>query len=272
MPTRRDVLAGCAAVGGASALAGCSSLPFGGEDDDPSEYTDWIPDTDDAYRNFGSVRPSDIVAVEGLPPDLAREQLLGVESTAIHQFLTLRGVGLNVLRTSLDDEQLRSDLAAELAGDLEPRGDYEGYQRYGTAEADRVVAIGDGVAVLGDDATVRSVIDAGSGDGERLVDANREFELLTGALRAGDLVRGQVVGDPSNQDAVRDGRTARGLRLDVGSDDTRQTHAFVYQSESDADVESIQQEYESEERFEDVSASSDGRVVTVSFTVPTDEI
>lgn len=272
MPTRRDVLAGCAVVGGASALAGCSSLPFGGEDDDPSEYTDWIPDTDDAYRRFGSMRASDIAAIEGLPPELLEDRLLGVESSSIDQFLTLRQTGLNLLRTSLDDEQLRSDIAAELDGELEPRGDYEGYQRYGTPEADRVVAISDGVALLGGDAAVRSVVDAGSGAGERLVEANQEFELLTDALRAGHLVQGSVVGDPSNQEAVQGGRTATGLRMDVGAEDTQQTHVFVYQSESDVDVESVREEYEAQDGFEDVSASTDGRVATVEFTTPTDEI
>lgn len=268
---RRDVLVGCGALAGSATLAGCSALPFGGgggdgDGLDASEYTDWMPTVDESSATFTATRYADVLSVDGVPEGFLQSEVSGVPGEDLDQRLTFAGV--MVLEGSFDVATIRDGIESEQDVTLQEDGEYGDYQRFAIeGVADGTVGLAEGRAVVGSSSRFEAVVDARSDDADRLVDVNGDFEALVDDLGMADLVRGAVL---DTDEAVP--YRARGQRVDVGEDDSDWRHVFVFASESDVEEETVREPYEERANVTDFESSVDGRVATVSYTEPTDQL
>jgi hypothetical protein len=321
---RRDVLertAGLAATGVLAGLAGClddgESTPTPDDTEAPTEsatptdsptptppafeLTDWLPapSTLDLGESFGVgvLRPA------ALAPDA---DALGSDYydrlTAVRGLLDLVGVGGedvathaaiqggSVIEAPFDRSSVESALED---GGYEASGTREGFTVFeGTADADqedRVVAVGDGVLVVGHegrgDASPRDIVtatvDAGAGATDRLVDAEPSGADLLDRIGDADMAVG-VLRDPPTETRARYGKFAGngalGWRVAVDGDRSGVELHLVFESEDDADADAVQEWVDGAgpgslfDRLEGTSVEADGAAVVVEGTIPTGDV
>lgn len=272
MVTRRSLLAGCGAVLGATATSGCSALPIGdgGGDDGSGTYRDWIHDVDRDFAIFTAVQPSTVVSIDGLPDGVAGTAPYGLANEDIDWQLNLESS--TVLRGSFDSATVRDQLEQRRQLTLSADGEYEEYQLYTTSEASLAVGVRDDVTVVSDVPTLERMVDASRGEGERLVDANDDFELLTDELDTGHVVTGSVDlagGDGGGQRP----QVASGSRYEYGAEETEQSSVVVFRTADAADEEQVRAQIEqSNLDVSDLESTTDGRVVQLSFTIQTEDL
>lgn len=269
MPTRRAVLAGLGATASAVALAGCNGNPLGGDGGSPaSEYTDWMPATDQDQFTFSVLAVGDLAGVDELPEGMLPEQLYGVDVEDFDQNLSYSNA--DVLEGSFERETVRQGIENDLDLTLQEDGEYADFTRYGVDGLNVDLAIREGAVVIAPTDQLESVVDAERGETDRIVDASDDFDLLTTELGTGDLVSGSLrssTGTESNFFGANE--LASGQRADVSDSDTEVTHVFVFGTEDDVDESGVRGRYENQSNTTDVSSSADGRVATVDYTVPT---
>lgn len=321
---RRDVLertAGLAAIGVLAGLAGClqdgETTDSGTPDDEgtatgtptdsptptpaPFAVADWLPapSTLDLGESFGVgiLRPAALspdaaalgsdyydrlVAVRGLL------DLVGVAGADVATHAAIQGG--SVIEAAFDRGSVESALED---GGYEAAGTREGFTLFeATGDSDsegRVVAVGDGVLVVGHEnrggSTPRTVatttVDAGAGAAERLVDAEPGGADLLDRIGGADIVVG-LLREPPTETRARYGQFAGngalgwGVAVD-GDQSTVELH-LVFESESDADADAVREWVDGAgagslfDRMEATSVETDGAAVVVEGTIPTGDI
>lgn len=276
MQSRRDVLlgSGTAMLAG---LAGCSEFAFpGGGSDSDDGPVDWIPASIGdgnrpvlAVARTAAMREIDEIAESGVleatidvDPELVDTAALGGASFDgdYREFVVATG--------DLEEDAAVSAVENRYDASLESDGEYGGYTRFSATDGN-VVAGYDGDVVIGGHSTLfESVVDAVEGDGERLVDADEDFERLVDAAGSVDYLR------VSYTDPERDGPVLAGVSYDFASGESDVTLYGLYEDESAAseDDADLQQYLQSVGILSDTTESVDGRLVTVTGTVETASI
>lgn len=280
MQTRRQLLASCGVAAGATTLSGCSGLPFGDDDDgdgEPPAYTDWLPDVDAGWLSdadavtFGSTRVEDVATIEDVPDGVVDDQILGLPVEEYERQTVLSST--TVLTGTFEASAIRDGIEDELGGSLESDGEYSDFQRYGGQIPDLTVGITDGVAVLSPPDAFESVVDASRGDADRLVDVHEDADRLATELGDGHVVVGRAgLGEDATTAFTRDGQVAAGNHFDVGGARTEQTRFVLFASADDADADAVRGEFEDRQDVSDLEATTEGRLVRVTFTAPTDAL
>ncbi|MDZ7731016.1 MAG: hypothetical protein U5K37_08970 [Natrialbaceae archaeon] len=118
-------------------------------------------------------------------------------------------------------EEIRNGIQAE-DFELEEHGEgsYGEFERLVATNGDLVVATREGEAVAGSEGTVVPVIDAGTGEGERLVDEDDNTGQLIDELGSGEIIMGDVRLDQNADTPFQNGLLASGNRLAVGEETT----------------------------------------------------
>lgn len=273
MPSRRDFVRTIGGIAGAVAFAGCNVLDSGGGGDGGwTGYTDWmyVPDADDA--TFSVDQYAEVAGIDGLPDELVPDGLPGIPTEDVDHSVNFE-TGNSLYEGSFDASQLRNGLESDEETTLEADGELYGYDAYVVEETGERIALRDGRAVVGLSDSWERFLDAGAGEVDRLVDENDAADALTAELGAGHSVSGRVIlSDDANpfywlgENVVAEGRSN-----DYGSDTTEFRQVALFETESDADEEAIRSNFEGDD-YSDVSSSSDGRVVTVTYTRPTSDL
>lgn len=269
MHSRRSVLSGCGAVLGTAALGGCSVRNSGGGGDGGwPGYTDWlyVPDTDDTL--FIVDQYAEVAGIDGLPDELVPDEVLGIPTEDVDHSVSFEWETL--YEGSFDASQLRNAFESEEEFTVVADGELRGYDVYVVEETGQRIAFRDGRAVVGVHDSLERFLDTGAGEVDRLVDENDDANVLTAELDAGHSVRGDVkLSDDANTfNWLGEKVVAAGSNVEYGSDTAEFQEVVVFETEADVDEEATRSNFEGDDYW-DVSSSSDGRVVTVTYTRPT---
>lgn len=287
MHSRRSVLAGCGALTASTALSGCSFLDSDGGDGDGGsgggggdggggggggdrgQYTDWSHEVDADLAAFSYAQIGEIASVDGLPDGFVPDELLGIPVEDMDHQVTFQSN--TAYEGSFDAGQLRSGLESQEGPTLEEDGEQSGYQLYTVSGQQTRVGIRDGRAVVGPADQLATFIDAGAGDVGSLVDANEDFDDLTSELGSDHSVSGQV---KLTSDAESFGETevAKGSNTEFGAEDIEFTQVTLFETAEETDEQSVRGSLEGQTNVSDLSVSTSGRVVTATFTRPTDSL
>lgn len=292
--TRRRALrlgaatAGLAATGG---LSGCSAIPFIGG----AGYTNWLFEP-------GTVTDSDHLSFDYEDTEQVRNNEDEFDSAYYDRFesredswpLSQTGVAVDEVTESLSIDGdtggrvvgsfAKDDVTAELEdSDFSEETDHGGYTIYQRDERYAAgVRKGEFVHAryVAQNTTARDVvealIDANAGDEDRYVDDSDDFRRLTDELGSGTFVSGgtQEETEETNSDYGRfEGVVASGTTVTVDGATTDIEVVWVYDAESDVDMDAVENWTDSDtfDDVDDVSAGNNGRTVTVTGTVDTDD-
>lgn len=152
-------------------------------------------------------------------------------------------------------------------------------------DADRAYAVGDGVVIeagteygpAGSAEDARRIVDAGVGDGPRLVDRHEEAGLAASRLDVG-LVTGLELWDPTvplrEEEGMPTGVGARAHQHTLDGDEIVVRYVDAFVAGDDPTRERIERYWEavSTESGRDTDVSIDDRVVVATSTYPAEEI
>lgn len=258
MVSRREFVVGGVAVAATAGIAGCSRLPFVGG----AGYADWTPARDSEYVQIIATRPADMAEVDDLE-EVDEEYRWDVDPADVDFHLESFS-GWSVTEGDLS----MSDVEDTLDADLESGGGHAGYDRYSDESVDVEVAFDDGTVVAGRSASVvEDVVDAGEGDGDRLVDEHDDVGRVRDVIDDGDAVILGAVPEPAEDDE----EVAWGISFDFAEGQSDLVYAIVYRDEDVADEEQLREDLEDDDAISDLSVSRDGRVVEVSASFETSE-
>jgi len=273
--------AATAGVGAMGGLAGCSSIPFVGGG---ANYTNWLAEPgviadSDNYRftwtdaqqvrnnedNFDSDTYDNY---ESFNED--RLDQAGLDYDDVNTFLSFQGV------TVVDASFNQDDVGDELEdNDFDDDTDHEGYTIYLSESEFQAVGVSGNDLVYGrrngeNDAVeiVEAAIDTNNGDEDRYVDENDDFSELTSNLSTGTFTSGGSIDNDSDQ-------VASGQTLSVNGETSNIESITVFDEADDLeqdDVDDLQEEGEDSSDVENFSANKNGRILTVSYDIDTDEI
>lgn len=232
------------------------------------------PDADALGREYYE----DLVAVRGLL------DVVGVDPESVATHVAVEGGSAH--EGPFDPETTGAALAD---GGYEPDGSREGFDLYVPTQAaertDRVVAVSDGVLVVGRDAdevtprdAAAAVVDAGVGAAERLVDAEPAMATLAGQFEGADLAMGAPRDPPSETNAEYGqfaDNSAFGYKMTVDGDETTLSIHHVFTSADAADGDAVQRWVDASGEtsifgiMESVEVTADGVTVTTSGTLST---
>jgi hypothetical protein len=302
--TRRDALrtgAGLIAVGAVGSTAGClDSIPFVGGG---ANYTSWIPAADEFQEdenlsfsfsnnntfannedNFDSdywdQTEQDVDAL-----DIDFEDITFDLSFGPYQIYDGNYDQQTVIDALEDDDTGR--------GEYDEEGEYEGYTVYlpdNVAGSPRTAYGVNGTTVVRASATreeddaegvLEIAIDTDNGNETRFVDDNEDFGLLTDELGSGTTVSGSVSEDETEDDNPEfgqfEGAVGSGSTLTVNGENSNFKYVVIYDSESDTDQAVLEDFFDEalDDFFDpdgDPSYNTNGRVATIKFSFPTDEL
>lgn len=265
------MLAGCGAVLASSVLSGCSVLNSGSGGSGRSAYTDWSYDADVELVGFSYFQYAEIAGIDGLPDDFMDDEILGIpieefdHRVAFDSHSVIQGsFSADEFRTGLEDSQ---DLT------LQEADERSGYQFYSIEGQSSQIGFRDGSVVIGPSETMDTFLGAGTGEVDSLVDVNDDFDEFTDELGADHSVNGRVkLSSDARSFSMTEAQLARGSTTEYGPDVTESTRVVLFESEDAVDEESVKSNFEGRESVSDVSASTDGRVVTVTYTRPTEDL
>lgn len=271
MHSRRTFVTGCGAVLASAGLSGCNVLDSGGGGGSPSAYTDWSYEADADVATFSYLQYAEVASVEELPEGFVDEEVLGIP---IEEFdHEVRFQSHSVFEGSFDASEFRTGLEEEQGWTLEEDGEQSGYQFYGVSDQSMRIGLQDGRAVIGPSEEIGTFLDAGAGEVESLADVNDDFDELTSELGTGHSVSGRVkLSGDAQSFAMGETEVARGSTTQYGSDVTEATEVVLFETADDVDEESARSNYEDRDEISDLSSSVDGRAVTLTFTVQTDDL
>lgn len=273
MHSRRSVVAGCGAVLASATLSGCGFLDSSGGSG-RSEYTDWAYEADVDVASFTYLQYGELASTDGLPEDLLSDELLGIPVEEFDHHVTFDSQ--TVYEGSFDADELRAGLESDLGTTLqEEGGERAGYQLYSVGERPVRVGLQDGSGVIGAGQKFDAILDAGAGEGDRLVDSNDDFDELTSELGVRHSVNGRVnLSSDAASFTTDEAVVATGNNTDFGAEITEFEEVVLYETAEDAesadDENAIRSDYEEFDGISDVSSNVDGRVVTITYTQETD--
>lgn len=285
---RRRVLAGLGTAGLVS-LVGCAGGPLGGgSGDEVSPVERWSP-----AREATGIDGRLLIIYEALADLLEHEDALA--SGAVERFESTRSevgrlfgvdpatVGVNLAVAPGQEVVLGSFEATTVADTLDERarvtadGEYRGYDIY--RDGRNVVGVTDGVVVNGRGrdrdprAAVETAIDASAGE-SRLVDVDSDAAAVVPDGES-DVVVASLFSDPVGESAsgLVPGSLGSSLDVVVEGATATETYRYVFPSADSVDIDAVVAAVESSSREYDAGEPTvDGRVVTVTGTVPTDQL
>lgn len=271
MHSRRSVLAGCGAVLGAAALGGCNVLDSGGGGAGASVYSDWFYEPDADSVAFTFLQYAEVAEIDGLPEGFLASEFVGIP---IEEFDHAVNIASNSLyEGSFDADEFRDGFESEQGLSLEAEGQLDGYDLYAVGVVDYQIALRDGRAVFGATDSLEQFLDAGAGEVDRLVDTNDDADEFVGELGAGHGVSGRIkLSDDASPGEMRENVVAGGEQVNYGDDTVEYEQVVLFETEADVDEEAVRSDYEDDDDLSDVSSSSDGRFVTVTYTHPTSDL
>lgn len=258
MVSRREFVVGGAVVAATAGVAGCSRLPFVGG----GGYADWTPAQGSEYVQIIATRPAEMADVDDLE-DVDEEYRWDVDPGDVDFHL----VSLSGWSVTEGDLSV-SDVEDAFDADLESAGEHAGYDRYSDVQANAEVAFDDGTVVAGRSAdVVEDVVDAGEGDGDRLVDENDDVGTVRDVIGDGDAVILGAVPEPEEDDD----EIAWGIAFDFAEGQSDLVYAVVFRDEDVADEERLRENLEDDDAISEFSVSRDGRLVEVTANFETSE-
>jgi hypothetical protein len=190
-----------------------------------------------------------------------------------------------VVQAEFDRDEVLDDYEAE---NFETESQHEGFDVVLGPDGKSAAGIGDDALVTwwgtNPVSVVTDIIDTGSGEGDRYVDASDDFDELAGALGDGDYVSGQTMAKTTTQDP-EDGHfenvVARGesWRIDGATTDGR--WVLLFDDGDEADTDDLRDWFESREHnagwsvfgeWKDPRYSRDGRAGIVEASIDTSEL
>lgn len=296
MPSRRDVLAGSGALVGSAALAGCSGILGGGEEDpedvddedpedvgdeDPEDvddeapaYVDWIPAREEPVVDFAAYRPADVRSVDDVPDtafqtleaDLAPVSVADVEQVVDFWLTT-------VIEGDFEAAEMR-EAVVESDDTVTARGEsYGGFERYAAGERDEEYGIRDGTVLATPPEQFETTVDAHEGDADRLVEQRDDFERVTREFGTAELVSGTVRFDSEARTTrFDDGEVASARRLAVSEGDSEGAMLLLFEAADDVDEAAVSRLIEDDDRRTLGEVSVDGRLARASYTIATADL
>lgn len=291
MKSRRDILrtgASVAAVGGIASLAGCSNVPIvGSYFEDGVDYTEWAYDPAEldkqslwvTYQDIGTILETDEVPDKGELRDNVTSNYSG--ALLADDVEAAVSVGQSeILSGSFDGGDVVDELEFSSA---ENYGDFDVY----TDSSDE----GDNDALVATDGDylVRSaptqyyehdvrdelelLIDTYTGDADRYLDVNGNFEQITNELESGEMAFVNAKAESTVEDASDDTTVAEGIVASIDGAETSGKYVLLYKSEEGVDLDRAESQAADSlgDKAEVNDVSQDGRMVTAEYTVPTED-
>ena len=259
MYSRRTLLAG---VGGGlvTGLAGCSNLPLIGSSG--QGYVDWIPETDRNHLNAWGAAPSTWATIDDVDTD--DEWRLGVGPEDVDFHVELSGIGSSVVEGDFTTAELTEYHDNEV-GELEPEGEYEGYERYEARSG--TLGLVDGRVVTAPEEHFETVIDVANGDEPRLVDNHDDASELMGAVGEGDYWYAWLNLDPDSETD----RLGEAASWDLATGESEFELAYLFRDEDAADEFDVDAELPDDEALLEYDSDRQGRFVVVDARYDTEE-
>lgn len=290
---RRRYLRTAAAIG-AAGLAGCGFL-----DPQPDRPYDpvatWLvaPAVDDRAVGYAaeSRSPATFATAEPIPAE-TRESAAGwtsfdwgqIDPASVERTVEVDTAGhaavprYAVHEGSFDAGRVGDDL---LGAGATPTGRHEGYDLYRDADAGRTYGVGDGRLLVaggpestGTAAGVRTVVDAGTGATDRLLDRDADVGEVADRIEPG-LQSALAVEDPTASSSAETGEfsgvVATGLSWTLAGEDVETTEVFVFDRQDDISTAALDR-YAARVRdllpYDGYGFRVDGYVVVFSGTAP----
>lgn len=300
--TRRDVLriGGGLAMATTAALSGCLGILDGSGGGSGPAYADWLATPDafgSSHYEFGQFGVATFrehrdqlneTVASALADDVkTAAEPLGFASDGVDWYLLPTSQSLSsgpvaVLGGSFDPASVADRLASS---GFERRSKYQGYRILEETDGPRVVGVGGDAAVVvrsGSEplATLKTVVDVGSGDEARYGATNEDLGYALERLGDGLVVKARTTdrvesSDPENDDPHFAGQVASGARIDVDGDTATLYYLIVYESTDAIDREPVRQWIRADgsaggafERYGDVKLGRDGRALFLKGTRP----
>lgn len=293
MQSRRDVLrtgAGLAAAGGIASLAGCSNVPIvGSYFEDGVDPTEWAYDPSELgstsvstdLTNISSVLEEDEVKKGEVRDDVTSNYSGTLKADDVDYSLNVGHA--QILTGSFDG----GDIVEEM--EFSAEDSYEGFDIYVDEEDEDEE--GNASALIGTDGDhlVKSepsqyadfgpreelelLIDTYNDDADRFADINDDFATVHDEVELGAAVFVQGQTESSAEDASDDTVVTTGATLEIDGEDMNVEYLLLYKSEDGIDLDELEQNFEDsmQEGTELNDVSQDGRLVTVDYTMPTEE-
>lgn len=266
MRTRRSMLAGCGAVLGTATLAGCSVLESGSGG--PPDYSDWFYAASAPHVGFTYLQLEEMLEVEGIGEGFTFEADLGIPVERVNEQVRYRSSV--VLWGAFSAEELTSGLEEAQELSLEPLDSTLGYQRYRHDDSEYYdLAVRDGAAVIGRERPVDPLLEAGEEGTDRLIDEHDDLDLLVNELGLDQQVSGTIELDDGS--LLPGAQVATGRTVEYGAEAHLIRRVVVFETESDVDEAGVRSEWAGEDRVQDLSTSTDGRLVIATYRAPREE-
>ncbi len=284
--------AATASVGAVGGLAGCNSIPFLGGGGKSLAYNDAlfapgdVSGTEDGYvftySDYKILRENEdnlengTAAYEGDVSSFPFSEM-GVDFDSTDANLAILSVGGHATG-SFNGSDAGSSLSESGFSEDGSYGDYSLY-----SDAERTVGVKDGAAVYASareveeydrQRAIETVVDTKSGDGNRYADGSDDFSRLDESIYDDAVI---AIGGTGGLIAffAGDFENVAGWAISgriLGGGDQEIQSAHLFESESDANADEVEQWARDSNLFvdaTDISASQDGRVVTVTAMAQT---
>ncbi|SER57518.1 hypothetical protein [Natrinema salaciae] len=288
MQSRRDVLrmgGGVAGVGIVAGLAGCSELPVvGSYFDDGLDYAAWTYDPEAVGSNSISTTLLNVAAIldeEAVSnkSDL-RDEVTGTygEDLSADDVEFVLSVGFaEILTGSFDGSDVVDGMG------VSEEGSYGDFDLYADDEAENAMVATDGTHLIRSspyeyaevEATeeLELLIDTYNEDADRFVDVNDDFDLVRQEVDTTVYVSLNGQTESSSEDAADDAVVTTGITAEIDGEEMLGTYLLLYKTADGIDLDETESNLENSlsesATLDDVS--QDDRLVTVDFTMPTDE-
>lgn len=187
-------------------------------------------------------------------------------------------IGFLVMEGGFDRERVTDDLRRE---GFQAGGDHADFQLFVNDDDQAAAGLNDGTIVFGytsrmaADRVVELIIDASRGEERRYPEVNDDFSVLLEELPDAH-VRVSRTREPVEETDIDRGRfrnqVARATAFTIEGEDTRATRGLVFLDERDVvqrDLEEWMQRADSYRSWRDIELSTDGRLATITGTLPT---
>ncbi|WP_455448861.1 hypothetical protein [Natrinema thermotolerans] len=286
MHSRRDVIrtgAGVAGTGLLTALAGCSEIPVVGSYFG-FDYTEWVYDPDGLdsdsvtvfLMNVEAILETDEVENKGDLREEATNNYSG-ELVADDVEYVLNVGRSEILTGSFDGEAVVDGMGFAAEGS---HGDFDLYTDdeeenavIGTDGDILVKTSGNGFSDVDAREEIEHLIDTASGDVDRFVDVNDDFDQVQSEVDTDHYVYVSGQTESATEDAADDTVVTTAITAELDGAETNGTYLLLYASEDGVDLEQAESDVENDLSEEATlgDVSQDGRLVTAEFTVPTEE-
>lgn len=286
MHSRRDVIrtgAGVAGTGLLTALAGCSEVPVvGSYFDDAPNYADWTYDPGALDRRSVSATLMNVSAILG-QDGVSNKSEMREEATSNYagelaaddvEYRLSVGAA-EVLTGSFDADGIVD--AMGFSGD----GSHGDFDLYTVDDEENAVVATDGDRLVKSSpfrevdarAEIELLIDTQSGDADRFVDNSDNLSTVDDEMAdSGALVTARALSDSAAEEAGDDEIVASGGTGELDGADAAVEYFLLFKTADGADTERLESQLSEDDDTELNDISRDGRLVTIEYSVPVDQL